>query len=313
MKHLTRILSFSFVMLFVGFLSSCHAGKPSQNDDQLLHTSNPEWCTPVDNLAIYTHPEDIKIYEQVILDFEFTSDANKQLNKLIPALGRWFLNTPYVASTLEIDGEEQLVVNLRGMDCTTFVEYVLALALTIQKGEMSFGDYANNVACIRYRDGILNGYPSRLHYFTEWLQNNAAKGIISLTSNDIGTQPFNARVHFMSTNPDSYMQLKNPEYLKEIQETEKTVSAYQMNFIPKDQIKLLESNIYDGDIIAFTTDIDGLDVSHTGFAIHQEGRLHLLHASTRSNMVEITAVPLSDYLQPMRRVTGILVGRVVNP
>jgi hypothetical protein len=68
--------------------------------------------------------------------------------------------------------------------------------------------------------------------------------------------------------------------------------------------------IKDGDIIAFTTDIDGLDVSHTGFAIFQNNRLHLLHASTRTNMVEISPVPLDEYLAPLRRVTGILVARV---
>lgn len=41
-----------------------------------------------------------------------------------------FLKTPYVAHTLEVNEEEKLVVNFDEVDCTTFVEYVLALSLS---------------------------------------------------------------------------------------------------------------------------------------------------------------------------------------
>lgn len=36
----------------------------------------------------------------------------------------------YVAHTLEVNDEEKLVVNFDEVDCTTFVEYVLALSLS---------------------------------------------------------------------------------------------------------------------------------------------------------------------------------------
>lgn len=44
--------------------------------------------------------------------------------------GLSFLKTPYVAHTLEVNDEEKLVVNFDEVDCTTFVEYVLALSLS---------------------------------------------------------------------------------------------------------------------------------------------------------------------------------------
>ena len=45
-----------------------------------------------------------------------------------------YLGKPYVAHTLEINDEEQLVVNLEEVDCTTFVEYVLAQSLATVRG-----------------------------------------------------------------------------------------------------------------------------------------------------------------------------------
>lgn len=114
----------------------------------------------------------------------------------------------------------------------------------------------------------------------------------------------------MTSNPGSYRQLKNHDFIERMKEVEKTVSAFEMNFIPKGNIKNKEGMIQTGDIIAFTTNIAGLDVSHTGFAIIHNERLHLLHASLQTQKVEISPVPLHDYLAPLRRVTGILVARV---
>ncbi len=79
-------------------------------------------------------------------------------------LGTYFQGTPYVGHTLEAEGEEQLVINLREMDCTTLVENCLALAKTIQNGRPDFSRFASRLKNIRYHSGIINGYPSRLHY-----------------------------------------------------------------------------------------------------------------------------------------------------
>ena len=225
--------------------------------------------------------------------------------------GSAFLGTPYVASTLEAEGQERLVINLRGVDCTTFVEYVTAIAIRSRTGMNKFDDFSDELTRLRYRGGVIDGYPSRLHYFTEWLKDNERKGYLTLVSDKFGNEPMDQVVNFMTSNPQHYRQLqKDPSLVKNIAAIEKEISGYNMRYISKDRIEQMAHHIEDGDIIAFVTTIEGLDVSHTGLAIHQNGRLHLLHASLRSKEVEITSVPLSEYLKGLRNVSGILVARV---
>jgi hypothetical protein len=98
------------------------------------------------------------------------------------------------------------------------------------------------LACIRYRDGIIDGYPSRLHYFTEWLNHNAKKGMLEILSNELGMEPHNSKVFFMTNNPGSYRQLKNAAFVEKMKEVEKNVSGYEMKYIPKGKIRDIETN-----------------------------------------------------------------------
>jgi hypothetical protein len=297
------------IFILSGNLLACHAGHSSQQADNENNTKiNDTIFLPP--LNVFALEEDIYVFEQTIETFENKAFDNTPLNELIISVAKHFLKTPYVASTLEVEGDEQLVVNLREMDCTTFVEYVLATSLTIKSQDMQFANFVQNLAIIRYRDGSINGYPSRLHYFSEWIYDNAQKNLVEIAGDFNGSAPFVASVNFMSRNPSYYRQMGNPVFVDSIKAIEKRMSAIQFNYIPKDKIFSNESKIMNGDIIAFTTSIAGLDVSHTGFALHHNGRVHLIHASTRSNQVEISPIPLSEYLKPMNKVTGILVARV---
>jgi hypothetical protein len=298
----------AFLIILAYSIPSCQASPPLTSTDT-ADSLRKTRVLPAD-FAISTHTEDKRAYDRAIRSLDNVNTRNMPLNELVPAVAMHFLNTPYVASTLEIPGDEQLVINLRQVDCTTYVEYVLAISMAAKAGDVSFENFTRNLAFIRYRNGMINGYPSRLHYFSDWLNDNALKGILTIVSNTIGTQQFIPSSGFMSKNPKLYRQLENIAFIDSIRETEKLIAGFRMQFIPKDQINRFENQIMDGDIIAFTTNIAGLDVSHTGFALHRNGRLHLLHASSRTQMVEITSVPLMDYLKSMNRVTGILVGRL---
>jgi hypothetical protein len=240
-------------------------------------------------------------------------DASIPVGKRMIEAGMAFLGTPYVAATLETEGDEKLIINMQGVDCTTFVEYVAAMALCSRRGDINFGSFARELATIRYRGGVIDGYPSRLHYFIDWLKDNESKGYIDIISNTIGNEPMDTRVYFMTANPAFYPHLENnPANIEAMAGTEEAVSQYDMRYISKDAIDKKAGMIKDGDIIAFVTAIPGLDVSHTGLAIHLNGKLHLLHASLRSKEVEITPVPLSGYLKDMKNVKGIVVARVKN-
>ncbi|TCO06109.1 N-acetylmuramoyl-L-alanine amidase-like domain-containing protein [Natronoflexus pectinivorans] len=268
---------------------------------------------PLIDFEVYSTLQDTVIFNEVMAEFRLAGDTSGNCASRIIAVAEFFAGTEYVASTLELEGEERLVVNLRELDCTTFVEYVLAMACCQSSGRLDIDDFYRNLALIRYRHGKPEGYLSRLHYFTEWLKVREKQGSLILISDSIGNEAFNSEVHFMSTNPGFYRQLEaNPEYIFPLQRIEGRIAGYSMKYLTKDIIKDKESHINKGDIIAFVTTIEGLDVSHTGFAVHHNGRVHLLHASTRSNKVELTPVPLHEYLAGLPRVSGILIGRVVN-
>ena len=111
-----------------------------------------------------------------------------------------FLKTPYVAHTLEVNEEEKLVVNFDEVDCTTFVEYVLALALSpVKNGTIDNADYARTLQSIRYRDGKIDGYTSRLHYIADWVNNGVRHGFMEDITAANSPDTVRLSLNFMST------------------------------------------------------------------------------------------------------------------
>ncbi|WP_372773070.1 N-acetylmuramoyl-L-alanine amidase-like domain-containing protein [Mangrovibacterium sp.] len=240
---------------------------------------------------------------------QFTPDRKLPTGELLIKIGKTFLGTPYVSYTLENGEAERLVVNLRELDCTTFDETCLALARTIKSGKTDFGSYANELERIRYRGGHRDGYLSRLHYFSDWLLDNAQKGIISPLDNTF-QEPWQKTINFMSTHPDSYQLLKNnPEMIREIAAHEQRISSSNHFYIPKEELETKEKFLKNGDLIGITTSIAGLDIAHVGFVVWVDGRVHMLHASSVLEKVVISDVPLSDYLATKKSFTGIMLAR----
>jgi hypothetical protein len=241
--------------------------------------------------------------------------SEKPINEVIIEIGKSFLKTEYVAHTLEKEGDEQLVINLTGLDCTTFLETSLTFARCIKNGSTSFEDYQNELTFIRYRDGKLDKYPSRLHYFSDWIYNNQQKGIVKDITEDIGGKKIKFNLNFMSENPKYYKQLQeNPEFIPAISKQEKEINSRKYYYIPEDDIEKLESKIQTGDLIALTTSDKGLDIGHVGLAIKMDsGRIHFLHAPLAGSKVQITEMPLSDYAKKIKKHTGIIVLRVLEP
>jgi len=241
---------------------------------------------------------------------KFTKDSYLSTGELVLKIGNDFMGTPYVGNTLDRTVEEDLVVNLRELDCTTFAENCLAIARTIKSAKPTFESFTKELETIRYRNGQLNGYVSRLHYFGEWITNNAEKGIVEDVSSKIGGIKCPIVLNFMGTHPDSYPQLKaNPQLIKEIKLIEKRVSAEPFFFVPKEKIVSHEKEMLDGDIVALVTRIPGMDVSHVGILFKKDGRVYLLHASLSGGKVGMTKVPLADYLKDSKNTTGIFVVR----
>ena len=239
--------------------------------------------------------------------------TNKTSGELAAEIGQWFIGTPYVAKTLELPGEEQLVIDLMGVDCTTYLESVIALVQLAQKGETSMEAFERELELIRYRDGSNQSYPSRLHYFSDWMYANGEKGLFRDITEEIGGVYYPNQPTFMSENPNFYPQLADPKNLTAIKATEATIATRSYFFIPKQNISNLEKSIQTGDIIAITTSLDNLDMVHVGFAFEKNERIHLLHASSKNKEVEISTLPLSEYLAGNKSQSGIMVSRLQAP
>ena len=222
----------------------------------------------------------------------------------------------YVAHTLEVNDREQLVVNLRQLDCTTLVETVCALTMTAREGRRDYRSFCRHLQQLRYRQGRLDGYASRLHYFSDWIEDNAAMGLVSeITS---GHAPFTAiqtlSVSYMSTHPQAYKALRQqPSLVKLIAAQEKRLTGRRHRFIPKTEKpgdELLQRYIRDGDILAITCSKPGLDIAHLGFAVWRSDGLHLLNASQLHKKVVEEPMTLWEYLGKHPSHTGIRVVRL---
>ncbi len=222
---------------------------------------------------------------------------------------------PYVAYTLDQNQEERLVVNLRELDCTTYVENVLALALCASNKMYHFSQFCYALQKIRYIKGQIN-YTSRKHYFTTWINDNASLGLVAPI--DQPNPPFSATqiidVDYMSTHPDSYAMLKaHPEWIEPIIEMEKEITGMKERYIPTSAVgnsTLLHQYVFDGDIIAIVTKKKGLDIAHVGFAKWHKDGLHLLNASMIHKKVIDEQMTLEEYLKKHPSHLGI---RIIHP
>jgi hypothetical protein len=230
------------------------------------------------------------------------------IGEIVAKVGRTFVGYPYVPGTLEADGAEHLVINLHSFDCVTFVENSLALARVVRAGG-GFAAFKNELTRIRYRNGKLNGYPSRLNYFSEWIANNEAKGIVRNITRELGGKVDSEPITFMTAHRKSYRQLADDSVFREIEAQEKRLSAIPRYVIPKEEIAGIANKIHDGDIIAAATNKPGLDIVHTGIALWVDGKLHLMHAPLVGKVVEISELPLADRIMRITSQDGIMVAR----
>jgi hypothetical protein len=256
-------------------------------------------------------PEDRAIYGDLVSSFRDYGERPRPMGQLMLAIGKYFLGFPYASHTLERDGREALVINLREFDCFTFVENCVVLAGLLSKGKSYFRSYAAQLKKIRYRSGILKGYSSRLQYFSDWLYDNEKKGIVTDVTSRCGGEPFRKNFNFMTRHREDYPALGMEKSYRDMVAIERRLSGRLLHRIPKAALGQLKSMVESGDLIALTTGIEGLDVVHVGLAVYLKGRIHLLHASEVEKRVVISDLTLHQYISRRKMMTGIMVGRSI--
>lgn len=220
--------------------------------------------------------------------------------------------TTYAAGTLDRDSVEKLQPYLQETDCTTFVETVLALARTAVKKQSTWDEYCRQLTALRYRNGKIDGYLSRLHYFSDWIANNEQKGFVTDITKISGGVPDTLQLYFMSRNADRYPALqRNATLVDDIAVQERSLSGKIIYYLPTFRLDSASlATIQSGDIIAFTTDIPGLDIAHVGIAIQNNGEVHLIHASSSQGRVIVENRSILQQLKDNKKFSGI---RIIRP
>lgn len=253
-------------------------------------------------------------------------DAPSHIGKKAPMLyfGELFLGRPYVGHTLEKGSAEHLIINTRELDCTTFVENVTALTICHKHNERTFKDFCRRLTQLRYRQGRIDGYPSRLHYFTQWGEDNEEMGLVytvierAVADKERGDKvPFARQVidiNYMSSHPNLYKHLAaHPEFVPIIRKDELALKGKVYPYLAKAHLGRPHSElpfIETGDIVAIITSKAGLDTSHVGIAVWQNGKLHLMHASSLKKKVVLDPTTFYDYSQKQPSQLGIRLYRL---
>lgn len=281
--------------------------------------------------TVRTTPEDSAIYAKTMRTvLRRTCPDHSSLDRHCPTAGDLMIlaakalyGTPYVGGTLE-SVPEALTVNLRETDCILFVEACTAMTLLATRAACAilpdtsptgtdsippFDRFCDMVRTLRYRGGIVNGYPSRLHYTSEWLLQAQRNGILREITRELGGIPLDQEFSFMSSHRDNYPRLRNdPEASERIRRAELQLDTATAYFcIPSGKIPEIEDNILDGDIICFVSKTPGLDITHVGIACRDnDGSLHFIHASMREGKVVFEKKTLAEYARNGIRIARLL-------
>lgn len=198
----------------------------------------------------------------------------------IAFLSGLFLGLPYRESTLigDYNKAEVFVINLSGVDCFTFLDYVEAMRLSA-----SFEEFRKNVQTVRYRNSMLS-YENRKHFFTDWAEYGPA------TVFDITKQTGEGKTEYvfrtLNSKEDGTLLLPGVETVK------RTIC-----FIPSEHIEgPVLQKLRTGDYAGFFSTLPALDVSHVGIIINNENTIKLRHASSDKRFRKVIDQDLQEYL-----------------
>lgn len=319
----TTILSTSFIT----FLSGCSTNTVSSNSvnknspirqskssisKQVKEDNSQESDQEKAKSNYVMKPQDKKRFQQIMQYAKKQNLAQQSTGKIMSAIAQRFIGTPYEANLLDRNHQERLVISLTQFDCFIFVETMLALARGIKDQNYNMSSFQERLIEQRYREDQVNGYCSRLHYFSEWIQDNQRQGMITDITPKLGGNLLKENLNFMSSNRKLYPRLvNNDKNYQCIQKMEEKLEDLKIYYLPTNEIKSIYHLLESGDIVGIATGISGLDVSHSGLITEaSREKVSLIHASPGG---EVTiASDLVKYVKNVPSAKGILVARPVK-
>lgn len=243
--------------------------------------------------SVIATPSDKAVAQEVMASLEPGGTAKMTLDA-----ARLMLGTPYVGGLLDESENEEFRLSLERTDCIIFVEACLNLARTAKEygHEADFGKFAKKVRQMRYRDGVVDGYASRIHYTTEWIRQGEKQGILKDVTLEAGGCRYDHPISYMSSHSEAYPHI-NKDNIEKIRKVEEALNAVPYSYIPASNLSEAEKYIRDGDIICFVSKVAGLDIAHVAIACIQDGAVGFIHASTTAGKVVVDERSISDYVR----------------
>ncbi|MBU9163752.1 DUF1460 domain-containing protein [Burkholderia multivorans] len=212
-------------------------------------------------------------------------DAGQAIDRMSRAL----LGTPYRDGTLigSPTVPEQLVVDLQGVDCFTFADYVEALRKSTTR--MAF---MLNLIDTRYVDGEVT-YLRRKHFFTDWAY-RPFRNVDDITAR---VSPRAVTVE-KTLNRNS----RGGSYVTGLPEMNRAISFIPAGFVDAYVVSQLKT----GDFIGIYATADGLDVTHVGIFVATDRGPMLRNASSLDKNRKVVDSPFAEYVA---KTPGIVVLR----
>lgn len=207
----------------------------------------------------------------------------------IDVLTQSFLNTPYNKQTLNMSSSsaEKLVINLKAMDCMTFIEYTEAF-----KRSENEEQFRLNLTSIRYINQDIT-FNTRRHFFSDWAQ--GADAIAEDITDTISS-------HSVKVNKQLNLKNNGMKYISNYPIKKREIRYIPTKYLDKEVLNRLNS----GDYIGVYSGKIGLDVSHVGIVIRKGNQIIFRNASSLRGNLKVSDSDLLDYLKGKK---GILVFR----
>jgi hypothetical protein len=224
------------------------------------------------DMGRWTEPE----LDKLILEASLIEDNGERI-KLLSDL---FVGLDYKESTLIGDSStaEVFVVNLSGVDCFTFVDYIEAMRLS-----GSFGGFLKSLLRARYRNSIVS-YENRKHFLTDWAE--YAPVTVSDVTDQIGNGKVKGILKTMNLKEDGTPLLAG-------------IASHQrkIKYIPHENISgTVVGRLKTGDYVGIYSVMPGLDVSHVGIIIKDGNRVSIRHASSDSRYRKVIDQDFQAYI-----------------
>ncbi len=214
----------------------------------------------------------------------------RDIGKRIDFLSGQFLGVKYQESTLigDMNTPEVFVIDFRGVDCFTYIDYIEAMRLS-----RSFSEFKENLKKVRYRSGKV-AFENRNHFFTDWSVFNTAQ-VDDITASVGGLRTRSVRKVLNLRKDGTY-------FLPGIASRERDIQ-----YIPSDAVdETVTGRLRTGDYIGIYTKIQGLDVTHTGIIIKKHDKVYLRHASSAKKNRKVVD---EDFITYISKTPGLIVLR----